>query len=491
MNHDLELKQQALAHVFPPEYENPKPKKEYDLVVLGAGTAGLIAALGAHALGGKVALIEGKHMGGDCLNTGCVPSKALIYWAKQVHQARKLLKKIGKPLGPIDFSTLLAQPQAAVLKIAPHDSVERFSKMGLDVFLGRGQFKDPHCIELDSGERLKFRKAAICTGASPRTLPIEGVDPVDILTNESLFDLNELPTDLVVVGSGPIGCEMAQSFARLGSKVTVVTVSKQLFERSAVNVHEVMLSIFQQEGIDILFESRVVSGQNNSGQKKLKVKTPQGEIEVPFDKIIMSIGRVPNTKGLGLDELGIKTVKGAVWVDDHLRTSQKHMFASGDVIAKGMFTHLADAQSRVLVQNAFTPVKKKAVFINPAVTYTDPEVASVFKPGVLQHDLNIHHMSFNDIDRDKVTHETQGFVHVYTNAKGVVCGGEIVHPHAGELLPQIQIAIDKKMKLKDFSSLIYAYPTSASIFKRMGDADRGKSFTPFLQKISRWLVKVS
>ncbi|MCB1197034.1 MAG: FAD-dependent oxidoreductase [Deltaproteobacteria bacterium] len=480
--------QQINALVSPANYHNPTPKPYYDFVVLGGGTAGLIAALGANALGANVALIESRHMGGDCLNTGCVPSKGLIELAQKYHTSRMFIEKFGQTLN-LDTSSWVQASQHARAKIAPHDAVDRFVKMGLDIFMSKASFENPHVVALETGEKLRFKKAAICTGASAKRLLIEGVDAADVLTNESIFHLATLPGKLLVIGSGPIGCEMAQAFSRLGTKVTIVTQSKRLFEQNDISISRLMQNVFAQENIDIHFDAHIEKVVPRGSTKYVVVRSCAARIEVQFDKILMAVGRVPNTEGLKLYEAGVDVDQKAIVVDRYLRTSQKHIFASGDVIGNTMFTHHADAQSRVLVQNAFTPFSKKAVFATPKVTYTQPEVATICAPGVSFSDCKQVTMSFDKVDRAVIKDRDQALVHVYIDEKQHIQGAEIVHPIAGEILPQLQLAMQHKMKLGDFSSMMYAYPTESEILRKIGDRQRAQRFTPLLQKISRWMVK--
>lgn len=474
------------ASVAPASYQNPIPAKCYDMVVIGAGTAGLIAALGAHALGAKVAIVEKSRMGGDCLNTGCVPSKGLLSVAKKFYQTQTLLQKLGHPFD-YNPSSWIEYANRAVEKIAPHDSVTRFAKMGLDVFLGKAQFMDNHHILMEDGTQLTFRKAALCTGASPRVIHFENMNPDWVCTNETLFDLEAIPSKLLVLGSGPIGCEMAQAFSRLGSSVTVVSKDETLFSQMDSLLAKHMADTLQGEGISFMLNASIESMFVKEGVPHAIVDQKNQATSVAFDKILMAVGRQPNVDGLALEKAGVAYTSDGIVVDKRLRTTAKHIFASGDVVGGEMFTHHADAMSRVLVQNAFSPIKTRIQWNLPKVTYTDPEVASVFARNAKQSSLNKIRLSFNTIDRSIIeSHEGEVVLHV--DRKQRIQGCEMVHAHAGELLPQIQWAIHEGKKVSELASIVYAYPTESEIFKTLGNQARAKSFKPWMQSITRWLV---
>ncbi len=476
----------------------------YNVVVVGAGTAGLVTAAGTAGLGGRVALIERNLMGGDCLNFGCVPSKALISSARLIQQIRESEKWGLDPQSPqFVFEKIFERMRARRARIAPKDSQERFESLGVDVFHGEAHFVSPHEVEVN-GQRLRAKNFVIATGSRAVIPKIEGIDSVPYFTNETIFDeLEEKSQSMIVLGGGPIGCELTQTFCRLGTHVTMIQRGDQLLPREDRDVAEFLERRLVNEGV------RIIKGAN----ARAVATTDAGKVALEFldrqasqmaertffaDALLVAIGRSPNLQSLDLKSAGVDVNERGVRVTDYLQTSQRHIYAVGDVIGPFLFTHMADAQARVVVRNILMPFQflrqKMDYSVVPWCTYSDPEVAHVGlgEKGVWQEriDYDLFVVSLADVDRAVVESEDAGFAKILT-AKGSdkILGATIVAPHAGDLLHEFVLAMKTGVGLGTIASTIHAYPTFAELARKAGDKYNKTRLTPRTKKIFIWLYK--
>ena len=491
-----EFNKTLMANTHPPDWINPKPTDRYNLVVIGAGTAGLVAAAGAAGLGARVALIERQLMGGDCLNFGCVPSKALIRSARAAYAVREARTfGIGASVEPADFSVVMRRLRRVRAEISIHDSVQRFSTLGVDVYLGDAHFVSRNSIEV-AGERLEFSKAIIATGARAASLPVPGLQEAGYLTNETVFSLTELPRRLIIIGAGPIGCELAQAFTRLGSQVSVLSDSATILPREDADVSTVLHRQFASEDIAMFLGAQIRRVEAMSTGKCVVFDRGQGAEQVTGDAVLVAAGRAPNVEGLGLEAADVKYQKQGVTVDDCLRTSNPDIYAAGDIASRFQFTHAAEALGRIALQNAlFFGRKRASDLVIPWCTYTDPEIAHV---GLYERearekgiDFETFTLPFADNDRAVVDSDTSGFARVLANKKsGVVLGATLVSRHAGESIGELVLAMQRKIKLRDLGAVIHPYPTQAEIIKRLGDASMKSRLQPWMKdlliKFFRW-----
>ena len=476
----------------------------YNVVVIGAGTAGLVTAAGTAGLGGRVALIERNLMGGDCLNFGCVPSKALISSARLIQQIRDAEKwGLNRQSPQFAFETVFERMRARRSKVAPNDSQERFESLGVDVFRGEAHFISPQELEVD-GQRLCAKNFVIATGSRAAIPKIEGIDTVPYFTNETIFDeLKEKPESMIVLGGGPIGCELAQTFRRLGVEITIVQRNDQLLPREDRDVAEFIERRLIDDGVRCI----------KNADARSVATTDRGKIALEFldresghlaertlfaDALLVAIGRTPNFRHLDLKSAGVDVVEKGVCANDYLQTSQRHIYAAGDIIGPFLFTHMADAQARVVVRNILAPfqfLRQKIDYsIVPWCTYTDPEVAHVglgekeAKQKNLDYDLFV--VLLSDVDRAVVESEDAGFVKVLT-AKGSdkILGATIIAPHAGDLMHEFVLAMKAGIGLGTIASTIHAYPTFAELARKAGDKYNKTRLTPRAKKIFTWLYE--
>ncbi|MCI0677345.1 MAG: mercuric reductase, partial [Phycisphaerales bacterium] len=379
-----EHNQRLLRAAHPPDWVNPTPSGRYNLVVIGAGTAGLVTAAGAAGLGARVALIERKLMGGDCLNFGCVPSKALIRCARAAADARSAGEfGVAVPGSvTVDFGAVMERMRRLRAQIAPHDSAERFRSLGIDVFIGEAKFTGPDLIQV-AGQTLRFSRACIATGARASAPPIPGLNETGYLTNETVFNLTELPRRLAVIGAGPIGCELAQSFARFGSSVTLIESESRIMPREDPEAVAFVEASLKRDGVRIVCGGRAATITTNAvtGDRIVALQCGDEKIDLHVDEILVGVGRTPNVVGLGLEAAGVRfDPRKGVEVNDHLRTSNRRIYAAGDVCSTPpyKFTHAADAMARIVIKNAlFFGRAKASRLVMPWCTYTDPEIAHV------------------------------------------------------------------------------------------------------------------
>ncbi len=478
-----------IDHVHPSDWTNPQPAGRYHLVVVGAGTAGLVSAAGAAGLGARVALVERHLMGGDCLNVGCVPSKGIIGASRAWHAASNG-GALGAPEAPAggDFAVAMERMRRLRAGIAPNDSVRRFSELGIDVFLGGGRFVASDALEVD-GKRLEFRRAVIATGARASAPPIPGLEETGYLTNETVFSLERLPARFVVVGAGPIGCEMAQAFARFGSQVTILDAGTHVLPREDQDAAAIVQASLTADGVDYVPGVKVTSASRRGEDRVLAYESSGKTHEVAADEILIAVGRAPNVEGLGLEDAGVDYAADGVRVDDRLRTSNPRIYAAGDIASAFKFTHSADAQARIVIQNAlFFGRAKASGLVIPWCTYTTPEVAHVGmhpwqaeKAGIKVDTVKI---DLGDVDRAILDGEDEGFlkVHVKQGSDRIV-GATLVAHHAGDMIGELSLAMTAGVGMSKIAATIHPYPTQAEVIKKAADTWRRGKLTPTVKKI--------
>ena len=441
---------------------------DFNLLVIGAGSGGLVSAYIAAAVKAKVGLIEKHKMGGDCLNTGCVPSKALIRTAKAVHEARHAEKYGIKNMQPeFDFKEVMQRVHGVIKAIEPHDSVERYTKLGVDVITGEAKIIDPYRVEVN-GEVLTSKNIIIATGARPLVPPIKGLDQINYLTSDNLWEIEEQPERLVVLGGGPIGCELAQSFARLGSKVSLIEMAPQIMIREDDEVASLMNQRFRDDGIEVLTSHRATEFVVENGQQYIVCEHDGNSRKIPFDRILLALGRKPNIEGFGLQELGVEISKrGTVGTDAFLTTNFPNIYAVGDVAGPYQFTHTASHQAWYASVNAlFGTFKRFKVDyrVIPWATFTDPEVARV---GLNEKDAKDQGIAYevttyglDDSDRAIADSSDEGSVKVLTvPGKDKILGVTIVGKGAGDLIPEFILAMKYNLGLNKILGTIHIYPT--------------------------------
>lgn len=474
--------------------------KSFDtnIVVIGAGSGGLIAALIAAAVKAKVTLIEKHRMGGDCLNTGCVPSKALIKSARFLHDVKTSEKYgIKTATAEFDFADVMERVQDVIKKIEPHDSIERFTGLGVDCITGEAKIVDPWTVEVN-GQKITARNIILATGARPFVPPIEGLDQVDWYSSDNIWDLREQPKRMIVLGGGPIGCEMAQAFSRLGSEVTQVEMAPRIMIREDEEISALVENKFKSEGINVLTNTKAVACKR-SAEQVLVCEQDGKTVEIPFDAMLVAIGRKPNVEGFGLEELDIKLRKNTtVETDDFLRTNHQNIFAVGDVTGPYQFTHTASHQAWFATVNSlFGQFKKyKADYsVIPWATFTDPEVARVGLNAAEAREKNIRYevttYGIDDLDRAIADSEDHGFVKVLTvPGKDRILGVTIVGAHAGDLLTEFVTAMKYKLGLKKILGTIHTYPTMSEANKAVAgnwQKDHAPQFAlKVLERYHRW-----
>jgi len=468
-----------------------------NLVVLGAGSGGLIAALIAATVNARVTLIEKAQMGGDCLNTGCVPSKTLIRSAKVAHEMRSADRYgIAAREPEVDFAAVMERVQAAIRAIEPKDSMARYSELGVTCVAGHGALEDAHHVRV--GDRLiSTRSIVLATGASPLLPPIPGLEQADPLTSDNLWALRDLPSQLLVMGGGPIGCELAQSFQRLGSQVTLIDMESRLLPREDAEVGEFMAETLSAEGVDV----RLGHQAKEIADGMLHASTGSGDVAIAFDRILVAVGRRPHTEGLGLEKLGIETAaNGTIVVDEYLRTACPNVFACGDATGPYQFTHMASHQAWYASVNAmFGRFKKFKVdySVVPWCTFTDPEVARV---GLSESEaaaqgiaVEVIRYGLDDLDRSIADGSTRGWVKVLVKpGSDRILGACIVGSAAGELIGEFVSAMTHGLGLKKIMATIHIYPTlleankfAASTWRRAHAPERLLKAVGLLQRLLR------
>jgi pyruvate/2-oxoglutarate dehydrogenase complex dihydrolipoamide dehydrogenase (E3) component len=490
--HNREL----VANAHPGDWINPQPEGRYNLVVIGAGTAGLVAAAGAAALGAKVALVERHLMGGDCLNVGCVPSKGLIRAGRASADVRDSGEfGIRVPEGTtVDFPAVMERMRRLRAKISPNDSAKRFAEMGIDVYLGEGHFLPRNRVEVD-GKELEYAKAVIATGARASAPPIPGLAEAGYLTNETLFSLTELPRRIAVIGAGPIGCEMTQALSRFGAEMTLLELAGQVMPRELSHFAAILQSSLEKDGVNLITGCKTTKIEAGPSGKVVHFDVDGESRSVEVDEILVSVGRSPNVEGLGLDVVGVEIDPGVgVKVNKYLQTTNKRIYAAGDICFPYKFTHTAEALAAIVIQNAlFARTKKTDGLIVPWSTYTEPEIAHVGlfpeearKRGV---ETDTFTCSFDDVDRAILDGEENGIVEIYAKkGSDKIVGATIAAKHAGDMISEISLAMTGGLGLGTIAATIHPYPSQADAIRKAAKAFYKTRLTPRVKNIMvRWM----
>ena len=462
--------------VFPSDYRNPTPAARYHLTVIGAGPAGLVTAIAAAGLGARVALVERHAMGGDCLNVGCVPSKTLLAAVR----------------GGLTFALAMQRVRAVRASIARHDSVERYVQAGVDVFLGQGSFSNAHEIRVAEAT-LRTRRTVIATGARARIPPLPGLAQITPLSNETVFDLTEQPRRLAVLGAGPVGCELAQAFARLGTQVELLELGSQVLPQDEPEAAQRVADALVRDGVRLRLGARVTGASRTLAGKVLMLADGTS---VAADEVLVAAGRARNVEGLELERAGVRfDSEAGIAVNARLQTSHAHIYAAGDVCAALQFTHAADAQARIAVRNALFLGRARAdKLVIPWCTYTRPELAHV---GATSRELqgagrafDRYRVEFGELDRGQTDDAADGFAEVLT-ARGSdrILGATIVGRDAGEQLAPLVVALTRGLGLKSLGSLVLPYPTRSEYLRRILDSYSRTRLTPFTAGTLRWWLR--
>ncbi|HEY0036728.1 MAG TPA: mercuric reductase [Longimicrobium sp.] len=480
-----------LENVHPTTWTNPTPPKGgYHLVVVGAGTAGLVTAAIGAAVGARVALIERALMGGDCLNVGCVPSKALLAAARSWHATRESAGRYGGPAagGDGDFAAVMARMRRIRADLSPVDGAARFrDQIGVDVYLGDARFVSNDAVEVD-GKRLRFHRAVIATGGRAAVPEVAGLAGSGYLTNETFYSLTERPEHLAILGGGPIGCEMAQAVARLGGRVTLIESGDRLLKNDDPDAGEVVGAALRRDGVEVLLGARVESVRADGAGKTLRISREGAVWTVAASHLLVAAGRAPNVEGLGLERAGVGVGKHGVTIDERMRTSNPRVYAIGDVASKFKFTHAADAQARMVVRNAlFFGRGRVADLVIPWCTYTSPEVAHVgISPDEVRQrgdQVQTITIQMEEVDRARLEGTTEGFFRVHLKAgSDTILGATLVGEHAGDLITQVTQAMTAGIGLGKLGDVIYPYPTTAEVIRKAADAWRRGKLTPTAKK---------
>jgi len=486
--------QQLESNVRPPQWHNPTPSGRYNLVVVGAGTAGLVTAAGAAGLGAKVALVERALMGGDCLNVGCVPSKAVIAAARAAAAVRRAHEfGVNVPSGvSVDFAAAMERMRRLRAEISPHDSARRFQELGIDVYFGAGRFVDSSTLEVN-GTRLEFKRAVLATGGRATAPPIPGLDAIEYLTNETVFSLTELPRRLGVIGAGPIGCELAQAFAQLGSEVFLVEAEHGILPREDRDAAKIVQAALTRDGVKLLCCGKNLQIKND-GVTRITVQSHGKGYDEPIDKLLVAVGRKPNVEGLNLEAVGVEYDKKGVKVNDYLQSTNPRIYAAGDVCSQYQFTHVADFMARIVIQNALFKGRAKASRLTiPWCTYTSPEIAHVglYEPQAREQGVAVDTLvqDLRGVDRAILEGEVEGFAKVHLKqGTDQIVGATIVARNAGDLISELTLAKTHGLGLKKVGSTIHPYPTQAEAIRKLGDQYNRTRLTPLVKRLLRaWL----
>jgi pyruvate/2-oxoglutarate dehydrogenase complex dihydrolipoamide dehydrogenase (E3) component len=461
--------QRTIRQGHPPDWVN-REGGDYDLVVLGGGPAGLTAATTAAAGGHHVAMTEQRLTGGTCVNFGCTPSKALIRCARAVHDARRGAEFGFRLDAPprTDFGSVMDRVRKMRALSSSGDAVEAAEQAGVEVYLGHTRFTAPNAVDVD-GRTLRFRKAVIATGSDPVVPSIEGLRTGEYLTNETVFALTELPARLVVIGSGPQGCELAQAFRRLGSEVDLVSHPTTLLPHDEPEVGELIRRRFEQEGIRLHLGFMAV----RAGAGRLLALGPGGIRELSYDALVLATGRKANVEHLGLDAAGVHVTRDGVEVDAYLRTANPDIYAAGDASFPQKFTHAANTTARLCIANALDGAQRPArELVIPHCTYTDPEVAEVgLTPRLARSEgvaIDAYRLDLADVERAFIDGEEDGFGVIYTRSgSGEIAGATLVAAHAGEMISELTLAVTNQMPLEALANTVHCYPTQAEVFQRI------------------------
>lgn len=472
--------------------------ESFDLVVIGGGAGGLVTASGAAQLGAKVALIERERLGGECLWTGCVPSKALI-------EAGKTFRRIEKTQGKgftfeklkVDFEGVMEQIHETIMSIQPHDDPDRFRKMGIDVIEGTAKFTGPDRLEVN-GRTLVGGCFCIATGGDALVPPIEGIRGVPFLTHENFFDLRKQPEHLIIIGAGPIGCELGQAMNSLGTKVTLIETLDCVLHNEDKELACMLHAFLDAEGIHIHVGTRAMKAEKKDEKIRLTCKKGDQTFTIDGDALLLATGKRPRTAGMGLDLAGVLTTKSGIQVDATLQTSNPRIYACGDVAGPYLFTHAAEYQAGIIISNALIPLMNRKVdySVMPWCTYTEPELAHAGMSEAAAREtfgddkIAVFSYDLKENDRHIIEKATKGRIKLVTRSNGKIIGCDILGAHAGELIHEYALAIKKGLSVRAISGLIHAYPTLAQANKRVSDRYFGeKFFKGKIPKLVRWWLE--
>ncbi|MGQ9797083.1 mercuric reductase [Desulfosoma sp.] len=492
-----------LAALVGPSNVKPRvPASRYNLVVIGAGTAVLLAAAGAAGLGAKVALVERHPLGGDCLNVGCVPSKAIIAASRAAAGIRYAHRfGIQVPEGVhVDFSQVMERMRRLRASIARDDSARRFENLGVDVFFG-ARFLDSQTVDVDE-TRLRFHRAVLATGARAASPPIPSFNRMPYLANETLFPLTELPKRLGIIGAGPIGCETAQAFGRLGSRVFMVEAMHGILPREDSDASAIVWNAMKADGVELQCCGRdLVVKPGEGGAVILHLYTHGRATRVEVDRLLVAVGRAPNLEGLDLQMVGVAATSKGVVVDDELRTTNPRIYAAGDVCSPHQFTHAADFMARIVIQNALFLGRAKASALTiPWCTYSDPEIAHVglYEREAQQRGISVHTLTLplSEVDRAVLEGRTDGLVRVHVRAgSDQIVGATVVAPNGGDMIGELSLVITQRIGLRSLAATVHPYPTIGEALRKMGDLYNRSRLTPrakqILAKLLAWRLKIS
>ena len=499
--------QQLVANAHPANWVNPEPTGRYNMVVIGAGTAGLITAVVAAGLGAKVALIEKHLMGGDCLNVGCVPSKGIIRAARAWADLRKATEfGLHIPAGvTYDFGAVMARMRKLRARISQNDSAHRYAQLGVDVYIGNGRFLgfDTLQVEGPAGERiLSFAKAAVCTGARAAVPATPGLQEAGYLTNETVFSLTDLPQRLAVIGAGPIGCELAQSFARFGSQVYLIEAMHGILPNEDRDASAIVEQQMLRDGVKLLCCGKYLKVETSEGGKRLTVDSHGQQYDVTVDEILVGVGRTPNVERIGLEAAGVSYDKNGIRVNARLQSTNPKIFAAGDVCSRYKFTHAADAMAQIVIQNALFPHPLGLGYASvdslnmPWCTFTEPEIAHV---GMYEKDakeqgieIETYTHKLDQVDRAILDGEEDGFARVHLKkGTSTILGATIVASHAGDLINEFSVAMKAGAGATAIAGTIHPYPTQAEVNKKVINLWRKAHFTQrtkqMLTKLFEWM----
>ncbi|MCP4395684.1 MAG: FAD-dependent oxidoreductase [bacterium] len=473
---------------------------DFDLGVLGGGSAGLTITAGAAQLGVKTLLVEKEEtLGGDCLHYGCVPSKTLIKSAHVYHLAKNT-QRYGLPeldIKPVDYKNVAARIKSVIDTIQPHDSEERFCKLGAKVVFGEARFVDDRTIEVN-GEKHSAKSWVIATGSSPMIPPVEGLDKTPYITNKEIFSLDKLPESMIVLGAGPIACEMAQAFARLGTKVSVVQRSKQILSKEDKDMADEAMKVMQEEGVEFYLGTSIqrVEDLGDSRQATFQMGEKQQEVSLQAESLLVALGRTLNLDGLGLKEVGVEYDGRGLKLDDRLRTTKKHIYGAGDVTGDYQFTHAAGYEGGIVIRNVVFHLPTKVNYTNmPWCTYTDPELASIGlnekRANAAGIEYTVWTEVFKRIDRGLAEGEEVGFIKLLLDKNEKPLGIQILGPQAGELVAEWVAIMNSGAKLSSIVSAVHPYPTLAEINKRViGNLFAGKLYSEKVKKGLKFFFNV-
>lgn len=466
--------------------------KKFHTIVIGGGSAGLVCSYVLASMGANVALVEKENMGGDCLHTGCVPSKALIKVAHNAHSIRESKKYgINADLFSVDMSKVIGHIAKIIEQIEPHDSFERYTKLGVNCIKGDAEIVDKSTVSVN-GQNYKTKYIVIATGSTAFVPPIKGIENVNYYTNESIFKIDKKPERLIVLGAGPIGLELGQSFARLGSDVTVIDMAPEIFMKEDKEVAPVMHEALSKE-MTLLLGAKIEEIKKENGLLKVIVDVDGTKKSISGDALLVALGRKPVSDGLGLEKLGVVIDKrGFVVTSKKLRTSVKNIYACGDVVGPFQFTHMAGYQGALVARNIVIPFRASVNYSMVAWnTYTDPEVSHVgYTEEMAKADnllTDVVYYPMEDIDRTIIEENSNAFVKLILGKKGRIIGATMLGKKSGEMIPFLSLAIKSKMKISAFSSLIFAYPSETEVFRYIATSQLSKSVKPWMKKLLKIL----